>query len=99
DFLKQQEILSEGESKDFEKFCNYSILKKEYSDSFETEDLFTGDSTQGIDGLALIINGKLISNKEEIDDLLDINKYIEAKFIFIQAKTSESFNSTDIGNF
>ncbi|PWB53308.1 MAG: hypothetical protein C3F06_06630 [Candidatus Methanoperedenaceae archaeon] len=30
DFLNQHEIKSESESNNFEKFCNYSIISKEY---------------------------------------------------------------------
>jgi hypothetical protein len=99
DFLKLHEIESQSQSIDFEKFCNYSIVFNNYQASFEVDIITTGDSAQGIDGIAIIANGKLITNKEEIDDLVNFNKFLEVTFVFIQAKTSTSFQGTEIGNF
>ena len=98
DFLKQQEIESKTESKDFEIFCNYSLVCKEYNDSFSFEDVSTGIN-QGIDGICIIVNGKLVTSIEEIKDLLEINKFLEVLFVFIQAKTSSKFVGSEIGNF
>ena len=42
----------------------------------------------------------MITSQEEIDDLLDINKKLsEINFIFVQAKTSSSFDYGDMGTF
>ena len=100
DFLKQYELKSQGESVDFEKFVNFSILYKEYSRGFDFEIVRVGkgDDT-GIDGLAIIVNGQLIQSKEEIDFLIENNGYLEAKFIFIQSKTSSHFEGKEIHNF
>ncbi len=98
DFLKENEIKSESNSKDFEKFCNYSVVSNHYKGNFVDHDITMGD-TQGIDGLAIIVNGVLVKTKEEIEDVVYTNGYIEAEFIFIQSKTSESFDVSNIGNF
>ncbi len=98
DFLNQHEIKSELESKDFEKFCNYSIISKEYNNSFSVDDISTGDN-QGIDGIGIIVNGKLVTGIEEIKDLIELNKFIEVLFVFIQSKTSSKFEGSEIGNF
>jgi hypothetical protein len=97
-FLEENEIRSESDPKDFEKFCNYSIISNHYNGNFTDADVTMGD-TQGIDGLAIIINGALIKTKKEIEDMISTNGYIEVEFIFIQAKNSESFDVSDIGNF
>jgi hypothetical protein len=56
-------LLSEG--KRFEHFCSYSVVKREHSETFDTDELVVGDSGNstkdgsdtGIDGVAIIVNG------------------------------------------
>ncbi|MDP3148255.1 MAG: AIPR family protein [Ignavibacteria bacterium] len=98
DFLQKYEINPIGESEDFEKFCSYSIVSKEYNDEFSLDDVSTYKN-QGVDSIAIIVNGHLVNAIEEIDDIIDLNKYLDITFIFIQAKTSSKFEGTEIGNF
>ena len=98
DFLKENEIKSESDSKNFEKFCNYSVISNRYKRNFVDDDISTGN-TQGIDGLVIIVNGVLVKTIEEITDVVSTNGYIEVEFTFIQSKKSESFKVSDIGNF
>src|SRR5258707_1256526 len=84
----------------FEHFCNYVILSREYRQTFALEDVFTGHGGDGgIDGLAIIVNGKLVTSIEEIDDLIETAGYLDAELIFIQSKTSSSFEGSEIGSF
>ncbi|NQU84483.1 MAG: AIPR protein, partial [Mariniphaga sp.] len=100
DLLKSLELSSEGIEKDFEKFSNYCLVSKEYNKSFDIDltETGSGDDT-GIDGIAVIVNGQIIENKEDIDFLLTSNNYLESTFIFIQSKTSNNFSSKDMNNF
>lgn len=99
-FLKEHEIESEGEAIDFEKFCNYCVISREYPETFKVEDVSVGNANDtGLDGIAIIVNGKLIDSIEEADDLADVNKRIEATFIFIQSKTSNTFDSGEMLKF
>lgn len=98
DFLKSEEIESHDDAKNFENFCNFSIVSSEYKGDFSTEDISMGDA-QGIDGIAIIVNGNLVTSTEEIDDLVSGNNFLEASFIFIQAKISTSFDGAGISNF
>lgn len=68
------------------------------SNDFDLEDITTGKATQGIDGIAIIVNNKLISTTDDIDLLITLNKNILVKFILIQSKTSESFDNKEISN-
>ena len=99
DFLKSQEISENNEATNFENFTNFCIISKEYNGHFEIEDISTDKSTQGIDGIGIIVNGKLVDDVDEIDDLVELNKTIEVVFVLIQAKTSSKFESSEIGNF
>ena len=83
----------------FEHFANFCVLSHEYTDEFDLEDIHTGGGDDlGIDGIAVVVNGALISSLEEIDDLAESNKYVKAEFILIQAKGQSSFDGKDISN-
>jgi hypothetical protein len=88
------------ESDRFELFSIYCTLFNEYRlTSFNLHDVLTGKATQGIDGIAIIVNNKLCTSVKEIEDLVEMNKYLDATFIMIQSKISEKFSGADIGNF
>jgi len=100
ELLNNLELQTEGDSKDFEKLVNYSVLSNEYSKTFDVEVITIGDGNDtGIDGIAIIVNGQLVESKEEIDDLIERNNFLEVTYIFTQAKTSSNFNSGEIGTF
>lgn len=84
----------------FEHFVNFISVSSEYSDEFDVEDVHTGGGDDlGIDGIALLANGTLISDLAEIDDLATVNKYLEIDIICCQAKSGGSFSGSEISNF
>lgn len=100
EFASEYDFSQAPQDLQFEHFVNLSVVARDYADSFDPSDVHVGgDSNPGIDGIAIIINGSLVTEVEEIDDLLQTNKYIEALFVFTQSKTSSSFNGADIGSF
>ena len=100
-FLKSQDIVEKNQSKQFEMFSSYCAIEQMYSENFNLADVVIGDGDDcGIDAVAILVNGLLITSKEEIDDLLEINKKLsEINFVFVQAKTSSSFDYGDMGTF
>ena len=101
-FAASQELHNiTDESRLFELFSCYCVLSREYSESFDLSDIVTGGGgDNGIDGIAIIANNVLIHSSEEFDDLVDQTHSItDLKFIFVQAKTSSSFNGGDIATF
>jgi len=100
DFLSSQEIEEVDQSADFELFANFCVLSKEYNRTFDPSILTVGDGDDtGIDGIAILVNGYLVEDVDEVRDLIDQNGYIDATFIFTQAKTSSSFSSAGISSF
>lgn len=100
DFLTLQDITAQGLEKDFELFTNYCVVSKEYNRTFDTRAVTVGAGNDtGIDGIGIIVNGYLVEDIEEVSDLLEQNGYIEATYVFIQAKTSPSFDSQGISSF
>lgn len=83
----------------FEYFVNYSIISDEYgTNDFELMDISTGHGTQGMDGIGIIVNQKLVQTTGDIDELLALNQSMFVKFIIIQTKTSSSFDNMEISN-
>jgi hypothetical protein len=83
----------------FEHFANYCAVSREYVDEFEIEDVHVaGGNDLQLDGVAIIVNGLLVNSTDEVDDLASANKYIDAEFVFIQAKSGKSFDGAEISN-
>lgn len=100
ELLMNLELKSEGESKDFEKLANYTVVSNEYNKTFDIDSLTVGDGNDtGIDGIAIIVNGQLVETSDEVDDLLEKNNFLEIEYIFIQSKTSPNFESSQINTF
>ncbi len=89
-----------SETQLFEYFVNYCLVSKEYESSFDIQEVSIGGcSDLAIDGIAILVNGDLVESTEEIEDLIKRNKSLTVKFILIQAKTSNNFDSGDIAKF
>lgn len=88
------------QSKIFEHFVNYCIASNYIFDIFSYEDVTVGKGEDtGIDGVAIIVDNHLIGSKEDIDFFIRTNGRLDVKFVFIQSKTSNKFESRDLGNF
>lgn len=99
-FSDQNELNKNDESTQFEHFVNYSIISKLNRSSFELEDIHTGSGGDcGIDGLCLIVNGKIVTDIDELSEVVEGPRHLDADIVFIQAKTTSSFNGSDIGSF
>ena len=99
DEFLHNENRSYDDSVAFEHFSNYCVLNNIYgSNDFELEDVETGNSAQGMDGFAIIINQKLIQTTDDIDTLIAINKSLSVRFVIIQAKISNTFHNDAISN-
>ena len=98
-FKSNQSLNIDDDSELFEYFVNYCVVNNVYgSNDFDLEEITTGKATQGIDGIAIIVNQKFVNTIEDIYTLIEYNKSISVKFVLIQAKTSSSFDNTEIGN-
>lgn len=100
-FLESEQIKETELSKQFELFASYCAIAQHYSETYNVEDIITGDGgDSGIDAMAIIVNGKMITSKEEIDDLVELNKVLyDINFIFVQAKSSSKFDYSLMGTF
>lgn len=100
DFCKNFNFNNISETEKFEHFANYIIVCNEYDSSqFNILDLHTGIGTQGIDGVAIIVNNRICFSVDEIKESIEFNKKLDVEFIFIQSKTSEKFEGTELEGF
>lgn len=93
-------INEEKETVAFEHFCDYLIVNKYVADRFSPDSVMTKDGEIGLDGVAIIINDMLVTDEDSLEAAW--NKSPEdssVRFLFIQAKTSEKFDSGDIQVF
>lgn len=83
----------------FEHFANFCVASREYPDEFDVEDIsVAGGNDLQLDGIMVVVNGVLVESAEEVDDLARTNKYIDAEFVFVQAKTGSDFNGAEISS-
>ena len=100
EFVDLNDLEKLNESDQFEYFANHCIVSKEYGNTnFDLDEISTGKGTQEIDGIAIIVNNKLVETTKEIKDLIELNNILNVKFVFIQSKRSNKFNNNDILNF
>jgi hypothetical protein len=85
----------------FEHLAAWLTVRRHYSEStFDPSDLVTGNGGDtGIDAIAIIANNNLITDDATIDDLIQINGYLDVTFVFVQAERSAHFDMAKIGQF
>lgn len=89
----------------FEHFCNYCMFSLNSPEVYHSDSLFhdavhTGKSGDcAIDGIMILINDEPVTTLEEAKEAIKMKKGFTAKFFFVQAKTSDNFNSAEMLNF
>lgn len=100
EFVTQNSLQSLNEEKTFEHFAGYISTSIHYSESFSTDDINVGAGDDcGIDCISIIANGNLITEVDEIDNLIELNDYLDVILVFVQAEKSSSFDMQKIGQF
>jgi hypothetical protein len=100
EFVQQNSLHALTEEKAFEHFCGYLVTSRHYSESFSSDDIAVGEGGDcGIDCISVIVNGTLVTEPEEIEDIGSNNNYLDVTFIFTQAERSSGFNTAKIGQF
>jgi hypothetical protein len=93
-FSEEHGFADRGVEDQFERFSNYCVVAtRGTEESFDVEDVTVDGSEVGIDGLAIQVNGRIVTDPDEVAGLAQTNGWLEVNFIFVQAKTSENFDS------
>lgn len=100
EFVLQEGLESLPDETAFEHFTGYLVTSRHYTESFSSDDIHVGGSGDGgIDSISIIVNGCLVTDPDEIEDLSTTNGYIDATFIFNQAERSSNFETSKITQF
>lgn len=100
EFVTQNDLQSLAEDTAFEHFAGFLAVSVHYQESFPSEDICVGAGGDcGIDCIGILVNGCLVTEPEEIQDLAETNGYLDVVFILVQAERSSSFESSKIGQF
>lgn len=94
-------LATAAEDVQFENFATYLTVRKHFSETiFSPTDLVTGaGGDTGMDAIAFIVNNTLVTDIDQIQDLLEVNKFLDVSFVFVQAKRSSGFKMSEIGQF
>ncbi len=99
-FKKTHEYDDLDDASVFERFASYCCVSRHYEETFSADTLATdGGGDLGIDAIAIIVNGTLVTSSEEIDDLCEANKSLDVDFVFCQAKSGKKFQGAHIATF
>jgi hypothetical protein len=78
----------------FETFAAYCVVGQFYEDDFEPDDLRMGSSRDlSIDAAAVVINGTMYTDANDVRDCVARSKEVRAHFVIIQAKAVDSFQA------
>lgn len=102
-FARKFDISAGNEDELFEYFTGY-VISSTYSD-YEISNPKVihngGANDQGIDSIAIIINGKLVTKISDIYNFQNSGKELDVKYIFIQAKNQKNYTglTAHVSNF
>ncbi len=100
EFSQEAQLGAQPEDARFEHFTSFLTISRSLEDSFDTGDVVTGSGGDtGIDAIAVIVNGALVTDAEFVEELAATNGFIDATFVFVQAERSPSFEAAKIGQF
>lgn len=100
EFSSEFEISGLPEDDRFEMLASYITTKRHYTETFSPTDIVIGNDVQGIDAVAAIVNGVLVTEVDALEELVNAGAdYLEVVFVFVQAKRSPNFESSLMGGF
>ena len=106
EFSEECSIEGLTESRRFEHFCAYLVVRQSIPDSFDTGELVIGEehpnitgTDTGIDAIAVVVNDKLVSDRDEFEDIAGEANSLDVEFIFVQSETSSGFDGGKVGTF
>ncbi len=82
----------------FEEFSNYLVVSTILQDDIEEINKISTNKAQGIDGIAIFVNDRLIAEENDLEKIGESEK-IKIKIAFIQSTTQNRFNEQKFQSF
>ncbi|MFK0330776.1 AIPR family protein [Rhizobium sp. NPDC090275] len=99
EFSAASGILNEKQDTQFEIYSIFCIMTGLLGENIEAYDVHLVGDEFGLDGIAIVVQGELVKNREEALEKLDNINNPSIEFIFFQAKTGTSYDYGDISKF
>jgi hypothetical protein len=97
EFSGERQLNQESQSQQFEAFAAYCVISSEFDGEFDPVAVRTGGGNDlAVDAAALVVNGDIVADPDEINDLRTRNNYLQARILIIQGKTSSGFDGARI---
>lgn len=99
EFAKSHAIVNYGQDRQFEIYSIFSVLNGLLGESVDPYTVHLNGDEFGIDGIAVLIQGEAVTNRQEAEDKLEAIKNPSVEFLFFQAKTGTSYEYGEISKF
>jgi hypothetical protein len=100
EFSRDYGLDSLDEDDRFEHFASFVTVHRQHSETFDTSEIVLSDSGGlGIDAIAIIVNGNLVTDVDSFNERADDASYLDVTFVFVQADRGAGFEAAKMGNF
>jgi AIPR protein len=96
EFSTRSSIENYDESTQFEVFTIDAVCNGALGEQFDPLDAHLKGTEFGLDGIAVVLNGILVTDVDTATDLITSANRLDCEFLFFQSKTSEKFDFGDI---
>jgi hypothetical protein len=98
-FTAEHALTALSEDRRFEHFASYITVRQQHRETFDTTEIATGGGNDtGIDAIAILVNGQLVTDVDELADVA-ADGSLDVMFVFVQADRGVGFEGTKIANF
>lgn len=98
EFLGEAGMPSAGVAQDFERFSAYVVVSPHIDAAIDYGNIMAGSGGDtGLDAIAIVVNGELITDPDEIDVLTVSGSTLDVHYIFVQTETATSFSTSKVG--
>lgn len=98
EFLEQAGMPSIDAPHDFERFVTHVVVSPQIESAIDYQHAMTGSGNDtGLDSISIVVNGMLITDPDEIEELASAGTTLDVHYIFIQAETATSFSTSKVG--
>ena len=101
-FSESNDIQDLEENAQFEHFTNYCVIAPLAATQIDAQDVTTGSDDESIDGVAVLLDGVLVTSHEGCSEYFDetaSGRDVAVEYIFNQAKTSVTFDLGELLKF
>ena len=98
EFLEQAGMRPIDAPSDFERFVTHVVVSPQIESAVDYQHVLTGSGNDtGLDSISIIVNGVLITDPDEIDELASTGTTLDVHYVFIQTEIATSFATSKIG--